>query len=205
VNLHFSILPAWRGAAPVQHAVINGDRETGVTCFVLDKGMDTGGVLLVERSEVGPEETSGQLTARLADLGAPVLVRAVKGLVDGSIEPQPQDHDAATYAPKIANEDARIDWTQPAARVHDLARGLNPVPGAYTTFDGERLKVHRCRQAEGAGAPGEVVRVEAEGPVVATGEGAVLLTEVQPAGKARMSGEAFVNGYRPEGSALGAE
>lgn len=205
VNLHFSVLPAWRGAAPVQHAVLNGDTETGVTCFVLDKGMDTGDVLLVERTPLGPEETSGELMARLAELGAPVLVRAVHGLVDGSITPQPQDHSLATLAPKIANDDARIDWTLSAERLHDQVRGLNPVPGAFTTFDGERLKVHRARVADGSGAPGQVLRQDEDGPVVAAGDGALLLTEVQPAGKPRMSGVAFANGYRPLGTTLGGE
>ena len=203
VNLHFSLLPAWRGAAPVQHAVMHGDRTGGVTCFVLDKGMDTGDVLLAEPTEIGPDETAGELMARMAVLGAPVLVRAVKGLVDGSIPPQPQDHAQATLAPKIANDDAAVDWTQSAERVHNLVRGLNPVPGAFTLLDGERLKIHRTRLAEGTGAPGEVVRIDADGPVVATGDGAVLLTEVQPAGKARMSGADFGNGYRPQGKRLG--
>lgn len=205
VNLHFSVLPAWRGAAPVQHALLNGDIETGVTCFVLDKGMDTGAVLLVERTPVGPEETAGELMARLAGLGAPVLVRAVHGLVDGSIVPQPQDHQRATLAPKIGNDDARIDWRRPAMRLHDHVRALNPVPGAFTTFDGERLKVHRARVTRGAGEPGAVLRLDEQGPVVATGDGALLLVEVQPAGKARMTGQAFANGYRPVGSMLGGE
>lgn len=203
VNLHFSLLPAWRGAAPVQHAVMHGDRTGGVTCFVLDKGMDTGDVLLAEPTEIGPDETAGELMARMAVLGAPVLVRAVKGLVDGSIPPRLQDHAQATLAPKIANEDAAVDWTRPAAAVHNLVRGLNPVPGAFTLLDGERLKIHRTRLADGDGAPGEVVRIDADGPVVAAGDGAVLLTEVQPAGKARMTGAAFGNGYRPQGKRLG--
>jgi methionyl-tRNA formyltransferase len=203
VNLHFSLLPAWRGAAPVQHAVMHGDRVGGVTCFVLDKGMDTGDVLLTEQTEIDPDETAGELMARMAVLGAPVLVRAVQGLVDGSIQPRPQDHDQATLAPKIANEDAVIDWAQPAARVHNFVRGLNPVPGAFTLLDGERLKVHRTRLADGSGVAGEVLHLDAEGPVVATGDGAVLLTEVQPAGKARMNGAAFANGYRPQGKRLG--
>lgn len=205
VNLHFSILPAWRGAAPVQHSLLNGDTETGVTCFVLDKGMDTGDVLAVERTVVGPDETAGELMARLAELGAPVLVRAVHGLVDGSITPQRQDHELATLAPKIGNDDARIDWTLAAARLHNLIRGLNPVPGAFTAMAGERLKVHRARPAQGSGRPGEVLRAEDDGPVVATGEGALLLTEVQPAGKPRMPGPAWVNGYHPVGKVLGGE
>lgn len=203
VNLHFSVLPAWRGAAPVQHAVLNGDAETGVTCFVLDKGMDTGDVLLVERSPIGPDETSGELMTRLAQLGAPVLVKAVHGLVDGGISPTAQDHAQATLASKIANEDAAIDWTKTATVLHNQVRGLNPMPGAFTTFGDQRLKVHRSAVVDGSGVPGTVLRVDAEGPVVATGAGALCLTEVQPAGKPRMSGAAFGNGYQPSGQVLG--
>jgi len=203
VNLHFSVLPAWRGAAPVQHAVLSGERETGVTCFVLDQGMDTGDVLLVERSPIGPDETSGELMARLAELGAPVLVTAVHGLVDGSITPTAQDHAQATLASKIANEDAALDWTNAATVLHNQVRGLNPMPGAFTTFGDQRLKVHRSAVVDGHGVPGTVLRVDADGPVVATGEGALCLTEVQPAGKPRMSGAAFGNGYQPSGQVLG--
>src|SRR3712207_941442 len=114
VNLHFSLLPAWRGAAPVTHTLLAGDPTTGVTCFVLDKGMDTGPVLLQEQTTVGPRETAGALTARLAEMGGPLLVRAVRGLVDGSLRPVPQDDRQATYAPKISPEHARLDWRQPA-------------------------------------------------------------------------------------------
>jgi len=205
VNLHFSLLPRWRGAAPVQAAVLGGDDETGVTCFVLERGMDTGPVLAVERTPIGPAETAGDLLGRLAVLGAPVLVRAVRGLVDGSLEPVAQDHDRATLAPKVTPDQARLDWTRDAAALDRAVRAFNPVPGAHTTLDGQRLKVHRAAPVPGEGAPGEVVRVDPAGPVVAAGDGALLLAEVQPAGRPRMAGAAFVNGYHPLGKVLGAD
>lgn len=204
VNLHFSLLPAWRGAAPVQHALLSGDTRTGVTCFVLEKGMDTGPVLLTAETGIGQEETAGELVTRLAVLGAPVLLRAVHGLVDGSLQPQPQDHERATLAPKITPEDARLEWQEPAARLALAVRAFNPVPGAWTSLRGERLKVHAARVVDaGAVDPGIVIDAKDEGPVVGTGDGALLLTQVQPAGKPRMSGADFINGYRPVGALLG--
>lgn len=202
VNLHFSLLPAWRGAAPVAHSLLHGDTDTGVTCFVLEAGMDTGPVLLSERTPIRDGETAGELTARLATSGAPLLVAAVRGLVDGSLTPVPQDHDRATYAPKLSAEDARLDWHADAADVAAAVRAFNPMPGAHTTFEGARLKVHRGVAVAGSGEPG-VVRVAEDGPVVACGRDALRLDEVQPAGKPRMSGTAFVNGYRPDGHRLG--
>jgi methionyl-tRNA formyltransferase len=204
VNLHFSLLPAWRGAAPVQHTILAGDETTGVTCFVLEAGMDTGPVLATASTPVAAEETAGELTARLADLGAPVLVDAVRGLVEGSLCPVPQDHDRATYAPKIDAEDARLDWSRDAEGLARVVRAFNPVPGAFTFLDGARLKVHRARvvPADG-GTPGEVTALSEAGPVVACGAGALALVEVQPAGRPRMAGAAFANGYRPVGKRLG--
>jgi methionyl-tRNA formyltransferase len=203
VNLHFSLLPAWRGAAPVQAALLAGDAETGISCFVLEKGMDTGPVLTAARTPVGAEETAGELTARLAQLGAPVLVAAVGGRGDGTLTPRPQDHARATLAPKVTPEQARLDWSRPAAELARAVRAFNPVPGAHTMLEGQRLKVHRARVTDAeAGAPGEVVRLDDDGPVVATGEGGLALTEVQPAGRPRMPGPAFVNGYHPLGRTL---
>ena len=204
VNLHFSLLPAWRGAAPVQHSVLAGDTRTGVTCFVLEAGMDTGPVLQTAETGIGPDETAGELVTRLAVLGAPVLVSAVRGLVDGSITPVAQDHSQATLAPKITPEDARLDWAVTAERIALAVRAFNPLPGAWTTLRGDRLKIHRATVAAGSGgAPGEVVALHDNGPLVACGNDAVVLTEVQPAGKPRMSGTAFVNGYSPLGETLG--
>jgi methionyl-tRNA formyltransferase len=208
VNLHFSLLPSWRGAAPVQHSLLAGDEVTGVSCFVLDEGMDTGPLLCTRAVPVAQGETAGELVARLAELGAPLLVEAVKGLVAGTLTPRPQDDRHATYAPKVSPEQAALDWTGDAAAVERAVRAFNPVPGAHTELDGTRLKVHRSRVVPLEGAPGEgqagtVVRVDAGGPVVACGRDALRLEEVQPAGKPRMSGAAFANGYRPMGRRLG--
>ena len=207
VNLHFSLLPSWRGAAPVNHALLAGDQSVGVTCFVLDEGMDTGPVLAMADTEVQPSETAGDLVARLARLGAPVLLHAVRGLVAGALVPQEQDHEQASLAPKIRPSDARVDWGRPAVEIERAIRAYQPAPGAHTTLRGERLKVHLAESAEPPGAggvPGAVVHADLQGPVVACADACLRLLEVQPAGKPRMAGGDFVNGYRPEGEILGA-
>ena len=199
VNLHFSLLPAWRGAAPVPASILAGDTTTGVTCFRLDAGMDTGDVLTRHEVRILPDETAGELTARLAEAGGPVLVDAIRGLVDGSLPLQPQDHDAATYASKINAEDARLDLTDSAEVLDRMIRGYNPMPGAHTTFDGTRLKIHRAvPMLDVDGTPGVVVGDVDGRPVIAVGRGGLRLDQVQPAGKPRMDGRDFANGYRPE-------
>jgi methionyl-tRNA formyltransferase len=205
VNLHFSLLPAWRGAAPVPATIRSGQRETGVTCFVLDEGMDTGPVLLTRSTTIGPTESTGELVDRLAHLGAPALVEAVVGLVEGTLTPRPQDHAKATYAGKISPADAVLDWSAPADELDRRVRAYQPVPGAHTTFAGTRLKVHQARIVPGEGQPGTVIGVDDRtgAPVVACGREALRLDEVQPAGKRRMRGDAFVNGYQPVGERLG--
>lgn len=211
VNLHFSLLPSWRGAAPVTHTILAGQTRTGVTCFLLDAGMDTGPLLSTTRTRVAAGETAGELTARLAALGARPLVGAVAGLVDGTLTPRPQDHARATYAPKVAPADARLDWARDAVALGRAIRAYNPAPGAHTTYGGRRLKVHRAAVA-GPADPGDgvegteegtVVAVGERGPVVACGRGALVLTEVQPAGRHPMDGVAFANGYRLHGRRLG--
>ncbi len=202
VNLHFSVLPAWRGAAPAQHTILAGGAGAGVTCFVLDAGMDTGPVLCAVPAQVGPDETAGELVARLAGIGAPLLVDALRGLVDGSLTPVPQDDTHASLAPKIRPDDARLDWFADATGVHRAVRAYNPAPGAWTTLRGERLKVHRVGLAAAEGSPGTVVALSADGPVVACGAGAVVLRDVQPAGKPRITGVDLDNGYRPLGETL---
>ncbi|MDP9021328.1 MAG: methionyl-tRNA formyltransferase [Actinomycetota bacterium] len=203
VNLHFSLLPRWRGAAPVQHAIRAGDHTTGITTFVIDVGMDTGPILQQVEVDIAPDETAGELLERLAVIGAPVLVDSIRQLLQG-VEPQSQRDDGVTYAARITPEDVRIDWSMPARSVVDLVRSANPAPGAHTTFRGQRLKIWRAEQAQGGGQPGTVLGADPRGPVVATGDQAVVLTEVQPAGKVAMPGGAFTNGYRPEpGERLG--
>lgn len=205
VNLHFSLLPAWRGAAPVPATILHGDRQTGVTCFLLDEGMDTGPVLATRSTQVGPTETAGELIERLAAIGAPLLADAVVGLVDGTLTTVPQDHAAATYAPKITPDDAVIDWSATAEHVERQVRAYQPVPGAHTTFGSGRLKIHAARIVPGSGQPGRVVAIDERtgAPVVACGREALRLDEVQPAGRRRMSGAAFANGYQPRGELLG--
>jgi len=204
VNLHFSLLPRWRGAAPVQAALLAGEVETGVTCFVLDAGMDTGPVLSSARIPVAPDETAGALTARLAALGAPLLVDALRGLVTGTLDPVPQDDSRATHAPKVADADARLDWSREAVALERAVRAFNPAPGAHTTLAGRRLKVHRAAAVDGPAAdapPGTVVR-EGRMAVARCGAGGLRLDEVQPAGRPRMDGLALLNGYARGGTGL---
>ncbi len=190
INVHASILPGLRGAAPIQWGVINGDREAGVSIMRMDEGMDTGAVALVARTPIGPEETAGELHDRLAVVGADALGRAIARLCAGELRFEPQDHARATMAPRLSKEDGRIDWSRPAGRIHDQVRGTNPWPGA---FSGD-LKVHRARVADGSGEPGVVLRHEPEGPVVACGEGALLLTELQRPGGKAIPGADFLRG-----------
>lgn len=195
VNLHFSLLPAYRGAAPVQRAIMNGDRATGVSVMVLTEGMDEGPVLARKEEPIDPGDTSGSLGERLAAVGARVLVDTLGPYVRGEIKPEPQDGALATYASKITTEDARIDWSADARSIRDLVRALDPEPGAWTMIEGTRLKVLRAALTEGPElAPGEVA--SGAGLVVGTGSQPVLLEEVQPATKKRMSGADFARGAR---------
>ncbi len=192
VNLHFSLLPAYRGAAPVQRAIMNGDRVTGVSFMVLTEGMDEGPVLAEREVEIRPDDTAGTLGERLADLGAGMLVETMQAYANGEVQPREQDHERATYAPKIATEEARIDWTQPADRIVDLVRGLNPVPGAWTEWNGRRLKVLGARSSEDVLEPGTLK--EAGGLLAGTGTHAVDLTDVQLGGRRRMTGAELARG-----------
>lgn len=202
VNLHYSLLPRWRGAAPVQHAIASGDEVTGLTTFVIDEGMDTGPVLAMREVPIDPDATAGELLEELTELGAQVLVDSVVGLAEGTITPTPQSAAGVTLAPKVAPDDVRIDWTAPAARVAALVRAANPRPGAHTTWRGDRCKVWLAREAPpavgGPGDPGEVVATVPDGPVVKCGEGSVVLQVVQPAGRPRQDGRDFVNGQQPD-------
>lgn len=197
-NLHGSLLPAYRGAAPIQRAVMAGEAETGVTTFLLRERVDTGSILLQARAPIGPDETAGDVHDRLMTLGADLVVETVRGLDAGTLHPQPQEDAGASPAPKLFREEGSIDWSRPAARVHDHVRGFSPVPGAWTTVPGEggALKVLRTRRADGAGAPGEVLEA---GPrlVVACGEGAIEVTEVQPEGRRRMDARGYLAGHAP--------
>ncbi|CAM4389019.1 methionyl-tRNA formyltransferase [Palleronia rufa] len=177
LNIHASLLPRWRGAAPIQRAVMAGDAETGVCIMRMDAGLDTGPVLLRAPTPIGPEETAGDLHDRLSDLGAAAVVSALDRL--DTLDAQPQPAAGVTYAAKIDKAEARVDWTRPAPQVDGLIRGLSPFPGAWCTVSGARVKLLRSRLAEGGGAPGTVLGAL----TVACGAGAVEITELQREGR----------------------
>jgi methionyl-tRNA formyltransferase len=197
INLHFSLLPAWRGAAPVQHAVLHGDEITGASTFRIVKELDAGPVFGVVTEPVRPEDTSGTLLARLAESGAGLLLATLDGVEDGTLEARPQSADGVSLAPKIEVEDARVDWAAPAMRVDRLVRACTPAPGAWTEFRGQRLKLGPVRLAPEAGklAPGEVAAAK-NGVLVGTGSHPVTLGEVQPQGKRLMAAAEWARGVR---------
>jgi methionyl-tRNA formyltransferase len=210
VNLHFSLLPAWRGAAPVQHALMAGDEITGASIFALEAGLDTGPVYGVLTEAVRPTDTSGDLLERLAVAGAGLLVATLDGIADGSLQPLPQPAEGVSLAPKVEVADAEVDWTSPARRVDRLVRGCTPAPGAWTTWRGQRLKIGPVSlpdpSADGAGqslAVGEL-RVTRRAVEVGTGTGPVVLGTVQPPGKRAMPAVDWARGSRLEpGERLG--
>lgn len=200
VNIHGSLLPAYRGAAPIHWAVINGERQTGVTTMYLDRGMDTGNLILSAATLIGENETTGELHDRLALLGAELLLATLTRIMDGTAPSIPQREEDATYAPLLKPEDEQIDWQLSAQQVHNRIRGLNPWPGAYTLLDGKRLKLWQSRLGvppllAPAGAPGEIIACLPDGVWVRTDQGALRLTEVQPEGKGRMRAADFARGY----------
>jgi methionyl-tRNA formyltransferase len=198
VNVHFSLLPRLRGASPVQTALLLGQDSTGVTTIVMDEGVDTGPVLQRAEVRIRDEDDAGSLGERLASLAGRVLVATVDALADGAARAVPQDDDLATYAPRITTEDRTVDWTAPSISIANLVRALSPAPAATTTFRGEPLKIFRASADVAGGDPGAVVTADGEGVVVGAGQGSVRLREVAPAGRKRMSGGSFVNGFRPE-------
>ena len=198
VNVHASLLPRLRGAAPIQWSIANGDTETGVTTMLIDEGLDTGPTLLTRRTSIGPEETAADLEPRLARLGALVLMETIAGLVAGTITPKPQDHSLASLAPLLSKEDGRLDWTRPATALACRTRGFHPWPGTWTSLEGTILKVLRARpEAPGPGEPGEVTAVDRDGIVVGCAEGTRLrLVEVQAESRKAMAASAFAAGAR---------
>ena len=195
INLHGSLLPKYRGAAPIQWAVANGETMTGVTTMRLDAGLDTGPMLLAEKVPIAPEETAENLFESLAAMGAPLMVKTLRGLEDGTVTAVEQDHAAATLAPILTREDGRIDFERTSAEVVNRWRGFQPWPGAWTTMRGKKLIVHRMRRAVEE-AETRVVRVEGERLMVGCGGSAVEMLEVQMEGKKRMTAAEFLRGYQ---------
>ncbi|HEY2032605.1 MAG TPA: methionyl-tRNA formyltransferase [Rhizomicrobium sp.] len=198
-NLHGSLLPRWRGAAPIQRAIMAGDMETGVMVMRMEEGLDTGPVLMAERTPIA-RKTYGELHDELARLGADLMARALSALALGQASETPQPEDGVTYAKKILKEEARIDWTKSAHEIDCLIRGLSPVPGAWCEVKGERVKILYADPADGKGAPGEVLDDKL---TVACGDGALRLRSLQRPGKSAMAAEDLLRGYAvPKGTLL---
>jgi methionyl-tRNA formyltransferase len=203
VNVHASLLPRWRGAAPIHRALLAGDRETGVTIMQMDAGLDTGAMLLQRVIPIGAADTTGTLHDKLAALGAELLIEALAA----NPAPRAQDAGTATYAPRIDKREAEIDWTRPAAEIGRQVRAFDPVPGAQTRLDETTLKIWRAQvESVGAGAPGTVSAAGPDGIVIACGTQALRVTELQRAGGKRLPAQAFLAGHRIErGARLGAD
>lgn len=189
VNIHASLLPRWRGAAPIHRAVMAGDRESGVAIMQMDAGLDTGPVLLHQAVPIGPGDTTGDLHDRLAQLGAQLILAALDGI--DTIPRTPQPAQGTTYAAKISKAEARLDWSRAAEEVDRMIRGLSPFPGAWCLATGERLKILRSRLADGSGAPGQVLG----GLTIACGTGAVEIVEAQREGRKAVSGDELLRGW----------
>lgn len=198
LNIHASLLPRWRGAAPIHRAIMAGDAETGICIMQMEAGLDTGPVLLRSRTPIRAEETTGALHDRLSAMGADLIVEALARLSELTPEPQPEE--GVTYAAKIDKAEARVDWTRPAVEIDRQIRGLSPFPGAWTEIAGERVKLLASRLAEGNGDPGEVLD---DALTVACGTGAVSLTRLQRAGKGAQDADIFLRGWPvPKGTRL---
>ncbi len=206
LNIHASLLPRWRGAAPIHRAIEAGDAETGATIMQMDEGLDTGDMLLVERLSIRPDDTTGSLHDRLADLGGRLIVEALELAACGGLRRTPQPAEGVTYAHKIEKAEAQIDWSQPAEVIGRRVRAFDPFPGASTTAGGEAVKVWAARaEPGGSGAPGQVLAADAQGIRVATGEGVLVLTQLQRAGGKRLPVGDFLRGFAlAPGQVLGA-
>lgn len=200
INLHPSLLPKYRGAAPIQWALIKGEEETGVTTFLIEKKVDSGKIILQRRVKIFPEENYGELSERLSKIGADVLVESLKRIQEPDFKPLPQDNSIATKAPKIKKEDCKIDWSKSAQSIRNLVRGLSPEPGAFTTYKDKTVKIFKTEildEKKYDNNFGEVISAsDKNGLVVKTGQGSLKLVSLQLEGKKIISGEEFVRGYK---------
>lgn len=195
INVHASLLPKYRGAAPINKAIIDGETETGVTTMYMDVGLDTGDMLVKRSLTIGANETAGQLHDRLALIGREAMEETLKRICAGTLVAEKQDDALSCYAPMMKKEDGRIDWSQPATAVHNLIRGLDPWPGAYTHLDGEVLKISATRvDVELSGPPGEILSADKTGVRVACGAGGLVIDGLQLPGKKRLSAANFISG-----------
>ncbi|BHH85257.1 methionyl-tRNA formyltransferase [Desulforhopalus sp. 52FAK] len=196
INVHGSLLPKYRGAAPIQWSVINRDEEVGVTIIQMDEGMDTGDILVTSAISPAQDETSGSLFVKLAKLGSDTLLKAVKGLKEGTVISKPQNHDLATHAPMFKKDDGCIDWNKDAGEIEGLIRGLDPWPTAFCFLDGKRLRIFSPEEVhkDADEVPGTVIQADKRGILVACGNNCLLIREIQPEGKKRMTVEAYLCG-----------
>ncbi|SEO30876.1 methionyl-tRNA formyltransferase [Propionispora vibrioides] len=199
INVHASLLPYYRGAAPIHWVVINGENKSGVTTMYMDEGMDTGDMLLKEEVVIGTEETTGQLYEKLKHVGAALLAKSVQLLTENKAPRISQDHAKATYAPMLSRQTERIDWTCPAEDIHNLVRGLNPWPGSFAFHRGKLVKIWRTQVVDGnfSGQPGRISKINEDSFVVETGKGTLEIYELQPESKRRMNSREYITGYSP--------
>ena len=196
INVHASLLPRWRGAAPIQAAILHGDRETGVTIICMDPGIDTGPVIGMRAISIQPDDTGGSLSERLAELGGKLLMETLPGYLNDQVKPQPQSEEGATYAPLLKKEDGLLDFNQPAESLARRVRAFNPWPGTYTIWENQRLNIHQAHATTSQSTqPGETV-VHDSLPAIACTDGLLVLDEVQPAGKRSLPGQVFLRGAR---------
>jgi len=203
INIHASLLPKYRGSAPIQWSVINGDKETGITTMLLDTGMDTGDILLAEKTPINTDDTSSTMHDRLAEMGGTLLIETIRGLVDGSITPLKQNEAEATYAPMLSKKDGQIDWKQPAAKIETFVRGMTPWPGAFSFFNDKRLKIFKTEvvSTDSNEQPGTVIRGFTDELRVMTGKDALSIIELQGSSGKRLSVKDFLRGNKmPVGS-----
>lgn len=195
INVHASLLPKYRGAAPIQWSIINGDEKTGVTTMLMDEGLDTGSILLREETIIKDDDTSETLGNRLSRTGSSLLIKTIKGIRDGSVNPQPQAGESS-YAPVIKKKDGLIDWSKSAMDIFNFVRGMQPWPGAYCYINSELVKLIKTGHIEGTAMPGVIVKSGSEGLIIGTGKGLLSVIELQPSGKRPMPAAAFIQGRR---------
>lgn len=193
LNIHASLLPRWRGAAPIQRAILEGDQRSGVTIMQMDEGLDTGGILATAATAITEKDTGESLHDRLALMGGPLIVETLAAVAEGGLKAKPQPKKGVTYAAKLSREEAKLDWSQDAARLERLVRAFTPWPGAWFEAKGERIRLLASERAEGSGRPGDILDRQL---TVACGKGALRLTKVQRAGKAAVEADAFLRGFK---------